>query len=119
MDQKTKEEITAELTAEYRATVQRTAEREKAERRAGYGPKPKSVKVAFMFWFALGGFGAHRFYLGHIRSGCAMLVLGVLASASYAIESEVTALLIAAIDLVWWLADAFLIPGLITDDPRR
>ena len=119
MDQKTKEQITAELTAEYRATVQRTAEQDKADRRAGYGPKPKSIKVALFLWFALGEFGAHRFYLGRIRSGCAMLVLGVLASASYAIDSSTIALLIGAVDLVWWLVDAFLIPGLVPDEPRR
>jgi TM2 domain-containing membrane protein YozV len=118
VDQKTKDQITAELAAEYRATVQQTAERDRAERRAGYGPKPKSVKVAFMLWGILGGFGAHRLYLGRIRSGCAMLALGALASVTYSFTSSTDAFLIGAIDVVWCLADAFLIPGMIPNETR-
>lgn len=34
----------------------------------------KSMAVAVLLWFFFGGFGAHRFYLGHTGSGTAMLL---------------------------------------------
>lgn len=65
----------------------------------------KSPVVAYLLWFFLGGFGAHRFYMGRIGSGLGMLGL-TLASA---------VLSVVAIGLVgylavfaWWVADAFL-----------
>ena len=39
------------------------------------GRSSKSKVVAILLAFFLGIFGAHRFYLGHIRSGLAMLAL--------------------------------------------
>jgi TM2 domain-containing membrane protein YozV len=38
----------------------------------------KSKVVTFLLWFFLGVFGAHRFYLGDIGLGIAMLLLGWL-----------------------------------------
>ncbi|SDX20174.1 TM2 domain-containing protein [Roseicitreum antarcticum] len=35
--------------------------------------RSKSVGVAYLLWFFLGGFGGHRFYLGNI--GIAVLIL--------------------------------------------
>src|SRR6185312_12904983 len=58
----------------------------------------KNVVVAYLLWFFLGVFSAHRFYLG--RPGTAILQI-----LSYFI----------LIGFIWWLVDFFLIPGMIRD----
>jgi TM2 domain-containing membrane protein YozV len=65
----------------------------------------KSVGAAYLLWFFLGFIAAHRFYLG--RPGTAILQI-----LSYLI----------LIGFIWWIIDAFLIPGMIQqhkDDVRR
>lgn len=65
----------------------------------------KSILLAYLFWFFLGIFSAHRFYLG--RPGSAILQI-----LTYFI----------LIGFVWLLVDAFLIPGMIrksNDDMRQ
>lgn len=39
----------------------------------------KSTGIAFLFWFLLGGFGGHRFYLGFVKSGLTMLFTAIFA----------------------------------------
>ncbi|MET8152939.1 TM2 domain-containing protein [Actinoplanes sp. NPDC049668] len=41
---------------------------------SAYDDVKKSAGIAFAFWFFLGGFGAHRFYVGHKGVGIAMLL---------------------------------------------
>lgn len=55
----------------------------------------KSVVLAYVFWFFLGFFAAHRFYL---KDGAAIfqLILNFL-----------------VIGLIWTLIDVFLIPGMV------
>lgn len=60
----------------------------------------RNLVVAYLLWFFLGVFGAHRFYFGKTGSGVAMLLLVVL---TLGIGSLVTA--------IWALVDAFLMPG--------
>ncbi len=55
-----------------------------------------SIVVAYLFWFFLGIFSAHRFYLG--RPGTAILQI-----LSYFI----------LIGFIWVLIDLFLIPGMV------
>ncbi|MFY4774682.1 TM2 domain-containing protein [Metabacillus sp. RGM 3146] len=43
-----------------------------------FDKKKKSKLVTFFLWFFLSIFGAHRFYLGNIGLGVAMLLLGWL-----------------------------------------
>ena len=62
----------------------------------------KSVGVAFLLWFFLGMFGAHRFYLGQTGTAIVMLLLTIT-------------LFGAIISGIWCLIDAFLIPGKIRD----
>lgn len=62
--------------------------------------RKKSATATWLLWLFLGVFGAHRFYLGRIGTGIAMLItLGGL--------------------LIWDLVDAFLIPGMLRADKRR
>lgn len=57
-----------------------------------------SVAVAYLLWFFLGLVSAHRFYLGRASSA----ILQIL---SY----------ILLIGVIWWIVDAFLIPGMIRE----
>ena len=59
----------------------------------------KNVLVAYLLWFFLGVFSAHRFYLG--RPGTAILQI-----LSYFI----------LIGFVWWVIDFFLIPGMVREE---
>jgi len=56
----------------------------------------KNVLVAYLLWFFLGIVSLHRFYLGRPLSA----ILQIL---SYFI----------VIGVIWWLIDAFLIPGMV------
>lgn len=69
-----------------------------------YDARKKSVTAAYVLWFLLGYFGAHRFYLGHVNSGLAQFVLLALGWIPGFAGWFVLA--------IWWLVDAFLIPGL-------
>lgn len=62
---------------------------------ASEGPSPI---VAYFLWFFLGVFGVHRFYLGRPVSAIVQLLLCLI-----------------VIGLVWWVADLFLIPGMIRE----
>lgn len=62
--------------------------------------RKRSLVIAYLLWFFLGAFGAHRFYFGKIGSGVAMLLIVVLSFGFGAIISG-----------IWALVDAFLMPG--------
>lgn len=73
----------------------------------------KSILVAYLLWFFLGGLGAHRFYLGYTNSGIAMvllfagsLVLGIM---TFSWSLLYLGLIIWSI---WVLLDAIMIPFL-------
>lgn len=70
----------------------------------------KSVGVAYLLWFFLGGAGAHRFYLGQKTSGFAMLALLVVGIVTVPI---VVGSLLLVILGIWAIVDAFLIPGIV------
>jgi TM2 domain-containing membrane protein YozV len=59
----------------------------------------KSTAAAYLLWFFLGWISAHRFYLGKP-------VTAILQILSY----------LVVIGFLWWLIDAFLIPGIIQAD---
>lgn len=68
----------------------------------------KSTGAAYLLWFFLGGFGAHRFYLGRTATGIGQLLLLLLGWIP---------LFAGWIALgIWWLIDAFLIPDIIRAD---
>lgn len=71
-------------------------------RLANEGP---NIVLAYIFWFFLGVFSAHRFYLG--RPGSAVLQI---------------LLILIVIGFVWLFVDLFLIPGMVErkrDELRR
>lgn len=65
----------------------------------------KSTGAAYLLWFLLGWFGAHRFYLGQTGTAVAQLLLGLFGWIPFGLGWMVL--------FVWWLVDAFLIPGII------
>ena len=77
-----------------------------------YDANKRSPLVAYLLWFFLGYLGAHRFYLKYTGSGAAMLVISI-------ISFFLTFVLVGVVGFfaigIWWLVDAFLIPGMARD----
>lgn len=76
----------------------------------------KSTGVAYLLWIFLGGFGAHRFYLGKVGSGVAQLILimgGLLLS------TILIGIPMVIAGGIWLLIDLFLITGIISQDIQR
>jgi TM2 domain-containing membrane protein YozV len=76
-----------------------------------YEANKKAALVAYLFWFFLGGFGAHRFYLGRTGGGVGQLLLLILGLLTAALGIGMLFLVVLGI---WVIVDAFLIPGWIT-----
>ena len=64
----------------------------------------KNVVLAYVLWFFLGMVGAHRFYLGKIKTGVAMLLLTVVGWSTSVILVGFLFLFAAGI---WWLIDVY------------
>jgi TM2 domain-containing membrane protein YozV len=75
-----------------------------------YDANKKSELIAYLLWFFLGGFGAHRFYVGRIHSAIGMVLL-------FLISTALTLVLIGYVGIVvwtiWWAIDAFKLPSWI------
>ncbi len=56
----------------------------------------KNMVVAYVLWYFLGIFGAHRFYMGKTGSAIAQLILSITI-----VGTIVTS--------IWWIVDAFLL----------
>jgi TM2 domain-containing membrane protein YozV len=120
MDQTEKDRIAAELAAEYRQTIRDTAATEARTRKTSNKTRGfKSMGAAYLFWFFLGGIGAHRFYLGYVLSGGGMLLISVFIFIFSILPFFfVFAYPLLALLTVWWLADAFLIPRMMPELPN-
>ncbi|WP_084697885.1 TM2 domain-containing protein [Muricoccus aerilatus] len=75
-----------------------------------YDANKRSALVAYLLWFFLGSFGAHRFYAGRTGSGIAQLVITLLSMLMTFVLIGYAGLFVVAL---WVLVDAFLIPGMI------
>jgi TM2 domain-containing membrane protein YozV len=74
----------------------------------------KSMGVAYLLWFFLGGFGVHRFYAGRTQS--AVLQLGsMIAIYVLALAVSPAFYMLGLVFGIWTMADAFLIPGMIRE----
>lgn len=80
------------------------------------GNDAKSPLIAYLLLLFVGGFGAHRFYLGRTGSAAAILVLWVLGWITLPFGIGIVPLAIVG---VWVLVDLFLIPGMIAHDKDR
>lgn len=70
-----------------------------------YDANKKSAGVSYLLCLFLGGFGAHRFYLGHTGTAVGQLVLWILGWLTFFL----TWLPLG----VWLIVDLFLIPGMV------
>jgi TM2 domain-containing membrane protein YozV len=77
-----------------------------------YDANKKSVWVSYVLWFFLGTLGAHRFYNGKTGSAVAQLAICIV---SFALTVVMVGFIGLAALGVWWIVDAFLIPGWIRD----
>ena len=82
-----------------------------AARLMQYDAAKKSALIAYLLWFFLGGVGVHRFYLGRTGSGIAMAIISMLSWITVYIGIGFIGLAVIGL---WWLVDAFLIPGIAT-----
>ena len=83
-----------------RLSVHDLTERELLILRQEVDSRKKSVAATWLLWLFLGELGAHRFYLGRVGTGIAMLLtLGGL--------------------FIWALVDAFLVPGMLRANKRQ
>lgn len=119
MDQKSKEQIAADLAAEYRQAIRRTAEEDQRIRKRGYlAAASKSMGVAYFLWAVLGTCGAHRFYLGYYPTATAMLTLSLFGGLfAFLPGLGVFSVPLLALLSFWWLVDAFMIPRMMPDQP--
>ena len=76
----------------------------------------KSTGTAYILWFALGGLGGHRFYLGRTGSAIAMLCLTVVGFITSIIGVGILVLLAVGL---WLLVDAILVPGMVAKQKNR
>ena len=85
------------------------AEASDLEKRLLYEAAHKSAFIAYALWFFLGPLGAHRFYL-KASYAVAMLVISILSFLLSVVGIGIIGFLVLG---VWWLIDAFLIPGML------
>ncbi|HEY4250008.1 MAG TPA: TM2 domain-containing protein [Roseomonas sp.] len=81
-----------------------------------YDANKKSAVVAYLLWFFVGWFGAHRFYLGRTGSAVAMLIITL---ASFALTVMIIGVFGFGVIGIWLLVDAFLIPGMIAAENNK
>jgi TM2 domain-containing membrane protein YozV len=70
----------------------------------------KSTGAAYLLWFFLGTFGAHRFYLGRTGTAVTQLLMTIIGWLTVVLVVGIFILIAVGI---WLLVDAFLIPGMI------
>ncbi|HCT44681.1 MAG: hypothetical protein CMJ35_16130 [Phycisphaerae bacterium] len=81
-----------------------------AQRIMAYDAQKKSPLIAYLLWWFLGFFGAHRFYMNQPLSAVFMLLLTLGSMVLTLVIIGWLGLLVVAL---WWFIDAFLIPGYV------
>jgi len=79
---------------------------------ARYENNRKSAGIAYLFWFLVGLFGAHRFYLHQFVTGTAMLALWVSGWIMILGAGSPIGIICLILDGLWLVVDLFLIPGM-------
>ena len=92
-------------------TVASAATANPARQHMIYDANRKSTGVAYLLWFFLGWFGAHRFYLGQTGTAVTQLLLLLLGWIP---------MFVGWIALgIWLFVDLFLIPGIAREQNLR
>lgn len=76
----------------------------------------KNVLIAYLLWWFLGWAGAHRLYLGRIKTGLTQLLLVVIGTITiYFIFGYV----LIATWLVWWLLDIYFTYKMVQEENQK
>ena len=73
---------------------------------------PKSIGTAYLLWFVLGQFGAHRFYVGSSSMAFAQIALR-LVGILLVLSTNFFGLYLLGVAVLWWAVDGILLPDLI------
>jgi TM2 domain-containing membrane protein YozV len=76
----------------------------------------KEVGIAYALLVLLGGFGAHRFYLGRAGSAIGFLVLWQLGAWTWWTG---LGLLFGGAAVVWFVIDLCVLPGMVREENQR
>lgn len=80
----------------------------------------KDVGIAYLFAILLGGFGAHRLYLGRIGSGITLAILYVIGwGLSLTVIGALLGIPLLIAVVVWLIVDLFLIPSIVREVNAR
>lgn len=77
-----------------------------------YQTTGKNIVVAYLLWFFLGVFGAHRFYAGRAGSAVGQIALywgGLLLAVTFI--GAIIGLPMMGAWFIWWVVDAFKMQG--------
>ncbi len=74
--------------------------------------------TAYLLAILLGGFGAHRFYLGRPVSASILLCVALVAVITGAMSDSGTSPLLVVV-WIWTIVDLFLIPGMVRSTSTR
>lgn len=79
----------------------------------------KSLLIAYLLWFFVGGVGGHRFYCRRNVSGALQAVIELVATCGMVIPPYNMRVWgpLMLFQCVWFLVDAFLIPGMCRRPP--
>ena len=77
---------------------------------------PKNAVLAYVLWFFFGALGAHRYYVGLVKSGLLFLAATIVAVGLSAVNTPATWILGGIVWLgvfVFWVIDAFKLHKLV------
>ena len=77
---------------------------------------PKNAVLAYVLWFFFGALGAHRYYVGLVKSGLLFLLGTLVAVGLSAVNTPATWIIggiIWFVVFVFWVIDAFKLPKLV------
>ena len=77
---------------------------------------PKNAVLAYVLWFFFGALGAHRYYVGLVKSGLLFLAGTLVAVALSVVNIPATTIIgivLGAILFIFWVIDAFKLPKLV------
>lgn len=77
-----------------------------AQTMMAYDTHKKDMAIAYVLWYFVGIFGAHRFYMGQNGSGAAMLTLTIVSIPLFFVVIGIFTYLAV---FIWWIVDAFIL----------
>ena len=85
---------------------------------ASSNAQPKSIGTAYLLWFLLGQFAAHRFYVGSSSMAFAQISLR-LVGVLLVLSANFYGFYLLGAALVWWAVDGIMLPDLIRQANSR